>query len=163
MHGTHTMEQYSVAFVHALATRARCKIANLVVDDEQVDLTIRQSAEHKVFQRTMVDVQLKCTAQDSIRSDGLHFELSEKHYNGLRVPGIVKKILVVLAVDPDFDKWMLVQPSELLLRGSAYWTAVDGWPDITTESKTVVLPDQNRFNVDSLLDMLQRVGEGGVP
>lgn len=163
LHSGHTKEQYSVAFVHALATRARCKVQGLEVDDEQVDVTIRQKAHHLHFSRTMVDVQLKCTSRDVVRADGVHFPLSKAQYDGLRERGIASKILVVLVVEDEFDDWFEVSDDDLLMRGSAYWVLMDGQPEITTESTTVLLPASNRFNVDQLLDMLQRIGEGGTP
>lgn len=163
LHSGHTKEQYSIAFVHALATRARCKIQGLDVDDEQVDLTIRQKASHLKFTRVAIDVQMKCTSQELIRDDGLHFSLSKKQYDGLRAPGVLKKVLVALVVDEDFDNWMTFSPDEMLMRGTAYWLAMDGLPDVTTDSTTLLLPDANRFNVEQLLDMLQRVGTGGAP
>jgi len=163
LHSGHTKEQYSIAFVHALATRARCKIDTLSVDDEQVDLTIRQKATRLQYSRVCVDVQLKCTGRDVVRDDGLHFSIKRKQYDGLRERGIVKKILVALAVDVEFDNWMEFTPNDLLMRGSAYWIAVDGLPPITTQSTTLILPDANRFNVEQLLDMLHRIGTGGAP
>lgn len=163
LHSTHTKEQYSIAFVHALATRARCKIDGVQVDDEQVDLTIRQKASHLSYDRVGVDVQLKCTSQDVVRPDGLHFNISRKQYDGLRSRGIFKKILVALAVDVEFDNWMQLTLDDLLMRGSAYWVLMDGMPPIATESTTLILPSKNRFNVDQLLEMLQRIGSGGTP
>ncbi|WP_207454605.1 DUF4365 domain-containing protein [Desertivibrio insolitus] len=163
LHSGHTKEQYSVAFVHALATRARCKVQGLEVDDEQVDVTIRQKAKHLHYSRTMVDVQLKCTSRDVVKDDGVHFPLTRKQYDGLRERGIAAKILVVLVVEDEFDDWFTVTNDELLMRGSAYWVLMDDQPEITTQSTTVLLPAANRFNVDQLLDMLQRIGQGGKP
>lgn len=163
LHSGHTKEQYSIAFVHALATRARCKIQGLDVDDEQVDLTIRQKADHLQFSRVAVDVQMKCTSQDVVRDDGLHFSITRKQYDGLRERGVLKKILVVLAVDLEFDNWMTISPNDLLMRGAAYWLGMDGLPAISTDSTTLILPDANRFDVDQLLDMLSRIGNGGKP
>lgn len=163
LHSGHTKEQYSIAFVHALATRARCKIQGLSVDDEQIDLTIRQKANHLKFDRAMVDVQMKCSSRDLIRQDGLHFSISRTQYDGLRDRGIAKKILVVLAVDLEFDSWMTVTPDDLLMRGAAYWLPMDGLPSIATESTTLILPDENRFNVEQLLDILHRIGNGDAP
>lgn len=163
MHATQVMEQYSVAFVHALATRARCKLEHLKVDDEQVDVSIRQHASHLRFHRTQFDVQLKCTAQDAIKSDGVHFSLKRHQLLGLREPAYLQKALVVLVVDEEFDDWMAFSPAELIMRGQAFWMSCEDLPDIDdgAGSKTVVLPLANSFNVDQLLDMLKRVGDGG--
>jgi len=49
MHPSQCKEQFSIAYVHAIVTAARCKIAHMTVDDERVDLTIRQKADHKEF------------------------------------------------------------------------------------------------------------------
>lgn len=163
LHGTQTMEQYSIALVHAIATRARCKVERLLVDDEQVDVTIRQKGSKRLYSRVMVDVQLKCTTQDVVHADGLHFRIKRDQYDGLRERGIVKKILVAVGVDPDFDEWMTSSPDDLLLKGCAYWMPVDGLPPITTQSTTLVLPDANRFNAEQLLDLLHRIATGGTP
>lgn len=163
LHSGQTKEQYSIAYVHALATRARCKIQGLDVDDEQVDLTIRQKADHLQFSRVAVDVQMKCTSQNVVRDDGLHFSIKRKQYDGLRERGVLKKILVVLAVDLEFDNWMSFTPNNLLMRGAAYWIGMDGLPDITSDSTTLILPDSNRFDVEQLLEMLSRIGNGGTP
>jgi len=163
LHSTHTKEQYSIAFVHALATRARCKVDGLAVDDEQVDVTIRQRAKRLHYSRTAVDVQLKCTSRDVIKKDGLHFSLPRHQYDGLRERGIIPKILVALAVDSEFDNWMKLSSEEILLRGSAYWIGMDDQPEISGESTTLLLPSTNRFDVDQLVDMLHRIDQGGKP
>lgn len=157
------MEQYSIAFAHSIATRARCKMENLRVDDEQVDVTIRQKASHTTYDACAVDVQLKCTHRDVLHADGVHFPLPRNQYDGLRNRSYLPKILVTLLVSEDFDQWMSHSPNDLLLRGQAYWMSTAGLPAITSDSKTVILPSANRFDADQLLDMLQRIGNGGTP
>ena len=162
LHSTQVMEQYSVAFLHAIATRARCKLEHLKVDDEQVDVTLRQKANHLKFQRTMIDVQIKCTGQAVVQADGVHFSIQRSQYEGLKEKAYLQKILIVVAVDPDFDQWMDLSPTDILMRGQAFWISTAAMPELAAnvQSQTVVLPLANEFNVDQLLDMLKRVGDG---
>ncbi len=104
---------------------------------------------------------MKCTARDVIRRDGLHLPLKRNQFDGLRERSLVDKIVVGLAVDPEFDNWMSFSANALLMHGSAYWMATKDIGDSTAQAPTIVLP--NRFNVDELLDMLQRIADGGAP
>ncbi|GLX96122.1 DUF4365 domain-containing protein [Herbidospora sp. NBRC 101105] len=164
MHMTHCKEQFSLAFVHAITAAARCKISDLRVDDERVDFTVRQTANHRVYSSAVVDVQMKCTEQDVLKDDGVHWRLSRDHYDALRDPHTYnRKILVVLLVPSRLGEWLEVSDEGMLLRRSAYWTCLEGGASIDTDSKTVVLPRERVFTVGQLLAILQRVGDGGAP
>lgn len=162
LHSTAVMEQYSVAFLHAIVTRARCKLELTHIDDEQVDGTVRQKASHLVYQRTLVDVQLKCTGKDAIYADGAHVSIKRNQWLGLKEHGYAQKALIVLVVDEDFDKWMTFGIDDILMRGKAFWMNAEDLPDIAdgAKSATAIVPLAQEFNVDSLLDMLKRIGDG---
>lgn len=164
LHESECKQQISLAFTHAIITAARCTVVDLKVDVERVDYTVRQVAQHTVYSSAQIDVQMKCTSQDVLKSDGVHWTLSRDHYDKLRDPNTYnRKILVVLVVPKKFDDWVKVEKDQMLLAGAAYWICLEGEPAVDTDSKTVVLPKSNIFNVDQLLDILQRVGDGGKP
>lgn len=157
-------QQFSLAFTHAIVASARCTVSNIVSDVEGIDYTIRQVARHKRHSRAIVDVQMKCTYQDVLKDDGVHWKLLKDHYDALRdEETYVHKILVVLVVPRDHQDWLVSDEQGMLLRKAAYWANLEGLPEITADSKTVVLPRENRFTVEQLLGILQRVGDGGTP
>lgn len=158
-------EQFSLAFAHAIVTGARCSISDPRVDDERVDFTVRQKASHILYDASAIDIQMKCTSQDVIRPDGLHWTLKGDHYNDLANARVFQpKILVILHVPLLPGAW-IDHPTTgpLSLKNRAYWMSLRGHASTSQDSKTVVLPAANAFNVEQLLGMLKRVGGGGQP
>lgn len=164
LHQVNCKEQFSLAYAHAVVTAARCKVSELKVDDERVDFTVRQVANHDVFDGAAFDVQMKCTSQDVLRDDGVHWTLDTNHYDDLRSPRVyTPKILVVLVVPDDLDEWFEHSTDNTVLRKAAYWVSLRGAPPATGATKTVTLPAANHFNVPGVLGILSRVGNGGLP
>lgn len=115
-----------------------------------------------------IDVQLKCTSQDFMADDGLHFPLEAKYFNSLANPRRYNPvILVVVHVPYNPSEWISYpnddSESGLTLTRSAYWVNLAGQSTTNSSTKTVVLPKENVFGVESLLQMLARVGNGGRP
>jgi hypothetical protein len=164
LHSTDCKEKFSLAFTHAITAAARCTISDLKSDVERIDYTVRQSATHRKYSSAQVDVQMKCTEQDVLRDDGVHWPLSRDHYDWLRDPKTYnRKILVVLLVPRRLEDWLQSNTDGMLLRRTAYWVCLEGADPIQTQSTTVLLPKANVFNVEQLLEILQRVGDGGKP
>lgn len=139
-------------------------MGDLDVDIERVDYTVRQVARHRTYSSAQVDVQMKCTSQDVLQSDGVHWPLTRDHYDRLRDTETYNhKILVVLVVPENLLEWVRTEPGHMLAQGHAYWVCLEDAPPVTTQSKTVVLPQSQVFNVEQLLGILQRVGNGGKP
>ena len=164
LHETECKQQFSLAFAHAMVAAARCTISDLRSDVERIDFTVRQAAEHTKYSSAQVDVQMKCTERDVLRQDGVHWSLTKDHYDALRDPKTInRKILVVLLVPAELDQWIHHSEERLLLRKSAYWLNLENFPEIAKDSKTVILPKHQVFDVNHLLDMLSRIGSGGDP
>lgn len=164
LHASECKQQFSLAAAHAIATAARCTMENIKVDVERVDFTVRQATTHLKYTSSVVDVQMKCTEQDLLRDDGMHWSLSRDHYDRLRDPDTYhRKILVVMQVPRDPGDWLVSDDKGMLLRTAGYWACVEGAGPIDTGSTTVVLPTTQPFDVDQLLGILQRVGNGGAP
>lgn len=146
MHPTQCKEQFSLAFAHAITAAARCRISDLRVDDERVDFTVRQVANHRRYSSAVVDVQMKCTEQEVLRDDGVHRVLERDHYDALRDPRTYNhKILVVLLVPHRLQDRLEVREEGMLLRRTAYRVCLEGAEPIETETKTVVLPPKERL------------------
>ena len=153
--------QFSLAYVHALSAAAGAKVSHWFVDDESVDITVGMAGGDGTVRSPRLDLQLKCTEQDFLRSDGIHFPLKRKNYDDLRDSEImVPKVLVVLMVPDNLAAWITTTPEErLCLHHFAWWmnlAGADERPDVDTP--TVVLPRGQLFHVEALRDMLTKVG-----
>lgn len=164
LHQTECKQQFSLAYAHAVTSAARCIMENIRSDVECIDFTVRQTADHSVYTSSQVDVQMKCTAQDVLKDDGVHWQLDKSHYDKLRdTKSYNKQILVALVVPEGLTEWLDHSEERILLRQGAYWSCLQGLPEISTGTKTVTLPRENHFNVEQLLGILQRIGDGGKP
>lgn len=164
LHETECKQQFSLAYAHAVTSMARCTMENIRVDVERVDFVVRQVAGHDQYDDAQVQVQMKCTSQDVMKADGVHWSLDLAHYDSLRAERTyVPKILVVLIVPTKFQQWMDHTHERAILRQGAYWASLRGAPEIDTDTKTVTLPKGNTFDVPGLLSMLKRIGDGGYP
>lgn len=159
-------EEFSLAYVRAIAAAAGCGTSTPVPDDHSVDLQlIRRSLyddESVVISDPQLGIQAKCTAQDLLRDDVLQFPLPVKNYQDLRNPKVcVQRILVVHTVPVELDDWLQHSEDELLLRRCSYWVSLRGRPDTTnTETVTVSIPRQNIFNAKTLLGIMERIEKG---
>jgi hypothetical protein len=154
-------EQFSLAYLHVVATAAGFKLSDPRVDDESVDVMVGQSGGEGTVRSPKLDVQLKCTERDVLREDGVHFQLKRKNYDDLRDPYVmVPRILVVMLVPEDTSEWLNDVPEEeLCLRRCAWWMPLVGEDErLGVESPTVVLPRQNLFNPDALRMIMGKVG-----
>ena len=155
-------EQFSLAYLHVVATAAGFKLSDPRVDDESVDVIIGQSGGEGTVRSPRIDVQLKCTELEVLRDDGVHFQLTKrKNYDDLRDPDVmVPRILVVMLVPKDTSEWLAHVPEEeMCLRRSAWWKSLVGEDAREgVQSPTVVLPRQNLFNPDALRVIMGKAG-----
>jgi hypothetical protein len=95
----------------------------------------------------------------------LSFALKMKNYDDLRTTSPhVPVILVVLCVPSDTKTWLNEKLKETAMRRCAYWSSIRGAPEVKNEtSKTVLVPRAQRFTVDALMQIMTRIGAGGIP
>ena len=113
------------------------------VDDESVDITVGLTGGEGTVRSPRLDIQLKCTEQDFLRTDGVHFPLQRKNDDDLRaVDFMVPKVLVVLMVPDDLAAGVAPTPEERLCLHRFAWrmnlAGADERSDVDTP--TVVLP-----------------------
>lgn len=155
-------EQFSRAYVHAVATVCGYLLAYRSADKDSIDLSVE--AHDRSFGNTLVveagaprlDLQLKCTSRSLIKGDTLHYPLSIKNYDDLRRPAWSPRLLVVVVVPDDVERWMTCSPQELVLHGAGYYRSLrDARSVSNTTSVTVEVPLANPFNVESLQSIMQ--------
>lgn len=158
-------EQFSIAYVRAIASVAGFVISRQEVDEDSVDLTMSARGTSGTYRSPKLDIQLKCTARDLVHGDFLHFPLPRKNYEELRGSRfLVPRILVVVTVPEALDDWLLQSEDELILRRCGYWSSLRDAPETPNdESITVRIPRANRFTVPVLTAMMQTVANGERP
>ncbi|HTX39386.1 MAG TPA: DUF4365 domain-containing protein [Bryobacteraceae bacterium] len=157
MHLTHRQEQFSNAFIEAVAAVAGCSAAQNSVDNDSIDWTL----SNRLPRRPKLDIQLKCTCNAGGPQENIRFPLPIKNYRDLILPDLSNpRILVVVVVPEEIEGWMEQTPERLTLRRCAYWVSLLGLAESDNENTvTVDVPRANLFTVDALSRMMQRIDD----
>lgn len=85
MYITHQQEEFSRAFVHAVASAAGFKVQpGATPDDDSVDLSISARGPFGRVRSPKVDVQAKCWMVEPGEAESLSYPLKTKNYDDLR-------------------------------------------------------------------------------
>ena len=158
-------EQFSVAYVRAVAAVAGYNTGRLDVDDDSVDLTLAERGGRGTIRSPRLDLQLKCTEQAVLRPDRLAFELGLKNYDDLRPTDLATpRILVVVLVPADVDEWLDHSEQQLALRRCGYWVSLRGRSETpNAASVTIDIPRHQVFTPQAVTNLMATVGNGGAP
>jgi hypothetical protein len=150
-------EQFSIAYVRAVAAVAGVSVAHTEVDDDSVDVMLTRSGGYA----PRLDLQLKCTADHPDAASQVSFPLKLKNYEDLSRDVLVPRLLVVLFVPTLPADWMNVTPEQTLLRYHARWLSLAGMPQTDNDTNvTVHLPPHHVFTptvVTQRLDAIEQV------
>ena len=158
-------EQFSRAYVLAVAAVAGYAWYQPSVDDDSVDLGIARRGGAGTVRSPRLELQLKCHAAPTPGEPTFGFPLKLKNYDDLRDDRVqVSRILVVVLVPDAPEDWLDHSEAQLALRRCGYWISLRGLPATDNEnSVTVTIPRAQPFHVDALRSMMERIGEGGLP
>jgi hypothetical protein len=164
MYATAQKEEFSFAYVHAVASVAGFNVGTWRVDNDSVDVTLKAKGLVGSTRSPHLDIQLKCTQNLTGDEAEWSFELKRKNYEDLTATDLhVPRILVVLEVPDDVGRWIEHGENDMTLYHRAYWSWLIGQPALPDEqkSKTVRVPRENVFDVDGLNAVVGLVhGEG---
>jgi hypothetical protein len=158
--------ELSYAYLHAVASQAKatCKIANRLEDNRGIDAQLTSWGPFNNggdLVEVDVKVQLKATiAAPTEKSGFLSYVLSDiEKYNDLRRSQYaVPRILVVLFLPREPEKWLVSTDDELTLRNAAYWVSLAGADSsANSTSVTVYLPKSQRLTPEALVDVFSRL------
>lgn len=158
-------EEISKAYITAIAARLAYKIGTWSQDDDCLDVTIGAAGilGGGTLASPKLDVQLKCTSEQS-RDTGteISWQLSRKHYDQLRAATVTPKLLVVLMLPENEERWIEYSADELILRRCAYWLSLRGMAPIigSAESTTVKIPKTNPFSPDIVKTIMEKISRG---
>lgn len=162
---SHRKAELSFAYLSALSAMAgyTCQ-RGPDPDVDTIDATVRAGGTR----RPVLDVQLKATSSPVWGNDGLHFRLSRKNYDDLREDRTARIILLVLELPEDERDWLECGAEQLILRRCAWWEWLFDFPEIEGDSRTVVIPGNQRFDLAAMQGLISRIRQGqplkeGVP
>lgn len=158
-------EQFSYAYVRAVAALAGVGVMKPEVDDDSVDLCFKKKGGRGAGRSPQLDAQIKCTASAPLSGVTIGYPLKIKNYDDLRPTDVcIARILILVIVPDDLVEWSSQSEEELLLRRCGYWISLRGEPEIPNEAtKTVHIPRTAVFGVGALTDILERIGRREQP
>lgn len=156
------MEELSLAYVRAVASRAGFAVEEVRRDRDSIDLHIhgRGVVDDGALHAPALAVQLKSTARDIPDDcDVLDYDLKVKNYNDLAHPRrMIPCVLVLFLLPEDPARWVTWTEESLVLRRSAYWLSLCGSPVTPNRSSARVrVPRAQVFDSVSIRDLLGRI------
>lgn len=153
-------EELSRAYVQAIAAGAGYMTAEFRPDRDGTDIQVRAGGS----MRPSLDIQLKATIDLEPTKEGtFRYPLKRRNYELLRVPTLVPNVLVVLALPRDSADWLTVTADQLVLRRCAYWVSLKGYPETENQDTvTITVENENRFDVEALMALMERARTGTV-
>jgi uncharacterized protein DUF4365 len=165
-HGeTWRMEQFSKAYLKAVASTAGCKVSWSAVDDDSVDGTLTRRSRGTAVRSPSLDVQLKATGLDCIHGDFVSHVLKLKNYDDLRDAAVgVPRVLIVVTMPASPGEWIAHSEQELALRRCGYWLSLRGLSSTTNSSSvSVQLPRAQVVDPAGIAAIFDRLQAGGTP
>lgn len=153
-------EGLSRAYLAAVAASAGYTLSAMDFDRDGIDVQVRAGGD----MRPSLDVQLKATVRlGEDAGEAFVYSLKRRNYDLLRLPSMVPRILVVLALPDDETTWVEVSDACLVMRRCAYWTTLAGRPETSNkETVTVFIPKRNRLDPDGLKELMERARTGAI-
>jgi hypothetical protein len=164
-HITLRQEEISYAYMHAIAAVAGYAIVPKprIMDSAGIDVSIEAPGESYDCLSPIIDAQVKCTYKDCIKDGEIHYPITAKTYKRLSHKNPYKKqILVVVLVSKKLSDWVIhgkkFNRISTLVRASAYWISLEGWPEINQKHKTIFIPVTNRFTSETVKILMAKAG-----
>ena len=152
-------EQFSRAYVQAVAAVAGFTYAKHEVDDDSVDLQLAASSFH-IALAPRVEMQIKCTGGDTLTGTHLIYDLKYKNYCDLQKETLVPRILVVVLVPKDISEWLSQDEVSLGMSRCGYWLCLQNQAEVTNQTKVrVKIPRGQVFNVSGLQEIMNKVSQ----
>jgi hypothetical protein len=151
-------EQFSDAFLLALAAVAGCAISRPAPDNDSIDWTL----SCRLPRRPKLDVQLKSTIFSANPDGDIRYRLKAKNYHDLSVSDlVVPRILVLVTVPRQVEDWIRITSEQMVLSYAAYWKSLAGAPRIrNTQACTITIPEGNLLTPAVLRDFMLRIDAG---
>jgi hypothetical protein len=144
-------EQFSIAYVRAVAAAAKVNIYKLEVDADSIDIgfCVKSIAGSPISPK--IDAQLKCVSTLNLDGEEYRYPLKLKNYEELIGDHYTPKILIVVDAPTDAAKWLEQSHDRLMLYRCGYWCSLMNCPPVGNKaSVTVSLPRAQVFSPAAL-------------
>lgn len=151
-------EQFSDAFLLAIAAAAGCASSRPVPDNDSIDWTL----SCRLSRRPKLDIQLKSTIVEENGAGDIRYRLKAKNCRDLTLQDlVVPRILVLVTVPRNTEEWLCLTPDKLLLRYTVYWESLAGAPGMrNNKSCTVTINERNLLTPTVLRNLMMRINDG---
>lgn len=156
-------EEFSIAWLHAIASAAGYAYELTRVDFDGIDATIKQRSNGaNIPNQEALAVQLKCTYSCTPRNGNLRYPLKSESYNRLSGKRVNPRILVVLHVPRKSSDWLKHGKNQIVLRNCAYWTTLQDESQTNNKtSVTVPIPTTQQLTVGELTKLMNQLAKDG--
>ena len=164
--------ELSYAYLHAVASHAGagCEVSGRHDDNAGVDARItawgpfpgggyRNEVDLKVQLKATIKLPAEIGDYYSYHLDGI------SRYNDLRSEALsTPRILVVLFLPKESEKWITHNDHALSLHRCAYWVSLRGAKKSDNKTgQTVYIPKSQRFDVDGLTSLFKSISKNEIP
>src|SRR5437867_2868716 len=118
---TWQMEEFSRAYVRAVAAVVGCEVVESEVDVDSIDVTFSRRTMTGPVRSPKLDAQLKSIALEPLSGSTFPYPVPMKNYDELRSADfMVPRILIVVIVPPLLADWIGHTEVELAMRRCGY-------------------------------------------
>lgn len=157
MQRTRAQEQFSFAYITAVASQAEIQVELRRLDEDGIDGELISD----VGTEPRLDFQAKSTYQEVEKPDHVAYPLKVENYNKLIKATTVPRILIVTLVPANIEDWLLQDGEKMLSRKCAYWYHLRGMkPSSNIDSETVHIPKSQVFSAEALKKLIELADAG---
>lgn len=150
-------EQFSIAYIQAIAAQIGLNHSIDAVDEDSVDITLKgKGFVGGKLRNPIIEIQLKCTSQDIIKGNSIKYPLKLKNYNDLRGEDVtVPRYIMLLIVPTKIKNWTHFTNNALILFNSCYWTSIRYKPEVNnTTNVTIEFSIHKKVTSESLMELM---------
>jgi hypothetical protein len=164
MYKTSRQEEFSVAYIRALAAPLGFNPGKFDVDNDSVDISFTaQYGVNSKIRSPEINIQLKCTRRVFSKDSLLHYPLPVKNYNDLRGTNLANpRYLIVLCIPRNENDWLSITETEMILRYSAYWFSLRYEPEKRNKKTVTIGIPRNQLLTREAFKMLMDNASKGI-
>jgi hypothetical protein len=152
-------EQLSIAYIHAVASRAGYAWERTSIDRDGIDGRVIARGivvTGATLRSPVVGFQLKATTTIAGNPERIPFPLKQKNYDDLRGRCAEPRYLCLLVLPADPSEWLRLDADSLMLKRCMHWVGLrDAAETGNIASTTVYLPRSNILDVDAVRRLIE--------
>jgi hypothetical protein len=160
----HLLDELATGYVQAVAAMAGAIIAVSRLDygvDGTLNHIVRAKKDRSpgykfIPEGFSVEFQLKGTTAATIRKEHVEYDLNVRNYDLIvnRSSMATPLYLFLVCFGSEADKWVAIEPEQLILKASAYWWRQSAAPTSNSSTIRIEIPVMSRLTSNAIADML---------